>query len=629
VADLDLTLGLDAKQIYHELQQVTQKLGQFANQAKQEGEKASKGFSSGFGSSIGRNITEGLAAIGIGSKIHEVVEYGAKVQDLSDRFGVTTDTIQKFGNAAELHGSSLEAVARGFRFLEVNQEKALHGNKAMLKAFEELGISAQQLKELRVEDIMLKLGNSSLNAADVVKVLGKSSLELRPVLAGLADGTIQFGSAIDKVDIAKLKEADDAFKKLHQTVTIGLGTVIGNFFTNLEASIHELVGKVFAGVELLGGLKDAVGNLLHGDRAGAAKAIETAKGRAASQVAEANKDAEEIRHPELAKKRDFGVATDDESQAGATDDQGRPLSKSEASSLDKARKKDKKEERQAELAALEPEARLASLKDEQGQVAAAIDAAKSEKEKLDLRDRQRDIVKEIAKTEKEQAEETHKFLKEAEKLEKERLATLGIHGQHTRSGGGGGAGGGGGGGGGGAQPPATGPTPEEIQAAKDRDTADRRAHGSYISQSDRPGGGLHTGSLVTGHVQGASQAGTHSALEEALKPKLQASHLNLNDHLSSAADFHAQFAGRGDTKSLADAVAGKKIEQGDLAKLNSSPARFQHDQSPSGKPHTDHIVEKSLKDLLPKSTGKDNPLLHAATKWEKIADKMEAALKNH
>src|SRR5207249_771627 len=130
----------------------------------------------------------------------------------------------RFGNAAEKNGTSLESVARALRFLEVNREKALSGSQAMINSFAALGLSIEDLKSKRIEDIWLKMGDSALNAADYVKVAGKAALETRPLIAGLADGTIQFGTAISAIDIKQLKAANVAIQELKEHVTILVGT---------------------------------------------------------------------------------------------------------------------------------------------------------------------------------------------------------------------------------------------------------------------------------------------------------------------------------------------------------------------------------------------------------------------
>ncbi len=451
MADVSISLDLDARQLATELETAATKLHQFAGQTTQAGEKAGQGFAGGFKGnlgSLGTNITQALGAIGLGSQIKEVVEYGAHIKDLSDRFGVSTTVLQKFGNAAELNGSSLEGVAKGFRFLEVNQAKALGGNKAMEKSFADLGISLEDLATQRPDEIMLRLGDSGLNAANVVKVLGRSAAELRPVLGGLRDGTIQFGGAIDEIDIGKLKEADDAFKKLHQTITISLGTVIGSFFSNFQASISELVGKVLAAIEEIKGAGAAAERLVHGDISGAKAALATGHENAQEQVKQANKDAEEYRHPtqEVA-RRDFGLPPG-VTEAGETDDEGRATGKA----TDKGGKGKKKDESDI--------ARIRELS------------------------RPKTNFEEAEKLTEKHAEETERAIKqdtrEREKAEREAK-------RETRRLG----------------------APDRPTTPEERDEADRRAHGSYIG----PGGGVNSG-LVTGHVQGASLAGSAADFNE-------------------------------------------------------------------------------------------------------------------
>jgi hypothetical protein len=169
--------------------------------------KESLGMVDKFGSSLLSIPSLGgvLSAAGFATALKGVIEYGAQVQHLSDRFGVTTDAIQKFGNAAEQNGVSMESVARAFNKLEVAQSKALLGDESLSESFARLGVTAADLKNLKPEEIMEKLGHSSLNAADTVALLGRNGTELRPVLKGLADGTIDYGKAINDLNIRNSK----------------------------------------------------------------------------------------------------------------------------------------------------------------------------------------------------------------------------------------------------------------------------------------------------------------------------------------------------------------------------------------------------------------------------------------
>jgi hypothetical protein len=189
-----------------------------------------KSISSSFGGALVGAV--GLGALVSGAK--GVVDYGAKVQDLSDQLGVSTDAIQHFGNVAEKNGSSLEAMAMGFKKLEVARSKALQGGQEQIAAFKNLGISIVDLQSLNPEELMTKLGASSLNAADTVKLLGKNALELRPTLAGIADGTVKIGGSIDAINIKKLKEASDEWKTMFQVITIEGGKALGWLLSTMD-----------------------------------------------------------------------------------------------------------------------------------------------------------------------------------------------------------------------------------------------------------------------------------------------------------------------------------------------------------------------------------------------------------
>jgi hypothetical protein len=259
--DASVSLGLDAKEFDARLAAIESKVA-----------AASKGMSKSFG---GVSLA-GLAGLGIGAGIESVMNYAARIQDLSDQLGVSTDAIQHFGNAAEKNGSSLEAMGQGFRKLEVARSKALQGDQELIQAFQRLGISIFDLAKLKPEELMKKLGASSLDAADTVKLLGKNALELRPTLIGIADGTIKIGKAIDKIDIKKLKEADDLFKQLGENSRVIGATVIGSAGTAFEVFRDKVKSSAKAAGEAVGAfgakclyVRDVVKDLFSGNFQGA------------------------------------------------------------------------------------------------------------------------------------------------------------------------------------------------------------------------------------------------------------------------------------------------------------------------------------------------------------------------
>ncbi len=232
-SDVDISIGADTSGAAAGFAQLTN----YVTKARTDIERQ-------FSSAISfAGITGGL--IGIASAISNIVEYGAKIYDLGQRFAISTDTIQRFGGAAERSGSSLEGVTMGFNKLDIATSKALGGNKSIIESFANLGVSVEDLQSLSPEEIMVKIGGSSMNAADMVKILGRSGTELRETLRKLADGTEQFSKTIDPGHIKTLKEADDWYIKLRQDAVVwgadmaagfkdaqdGLNNFLKSFFT--------------------------------------------------------------------------------------------------------------------------------------------------------------------------------------------------------------------------------------------------------------------------------------------------------------------------------------------------------------------------------------------------------------
>jgi hypothetical protein len=218
MADLELKSGFDWSATRAGLEEMRA----FANNATRNIQSDIKNvFSAG---SLAGALTLGAIEEGI----RRTVEYGNKVYELGKRFAVSTDTIQQFGNVAEKSGSSLEGVAMGFNRLDIASSKALGGNQEIVKSFNNLGVTVEDLKQLTPEQIMLKIGSSSMNAADMVKILGRNGTELRETLRKLADGSEELSDAIGVKQINALHRADEAWKTWSQNVRVYTADLIGN-----------------------------------------------------------------------------------------------------------------------------------------------------------------------------------------------------------------------------------------------------------------------------------------------------------------------------------------------------------------------------------------------------------------
>jgi hypothetical protein len=526
--DILISLGLESGEFNDEIDKVNAKFAKFGSDAEREANEAGRKAGEAFAQNIGDKIQKALAALGLGKLVHDVIEYGDKVQDLSDRYGIAATTVQRFGNAAEKNGSTLEQVADGFNRLNVASSKALGGNTAYIKAFDELGVSVKDLETLQPDQLMLKIGAGSLNAADLVKVLGINAASLRPTIEGLAHGTIAFGDAISDVDIAQLSAADDAMKTLKQSVTILVGSGLGNFFTNLQTSTAELTGRVMALGEGLGGVGIALSRLAHGDFSGAKKALDDSKVRQGELVQAGQDVAEEIRHPPAKAPRVPGGA----GTGGDTDDEGRDLKSgrkgktSEERAADRQHKEDEhdeekvaKIERERHLAGLAYAERMLALQKELDDLQTKYVGADSERERNKLKLEYFAIERELQAEQKKHAAEVDRDKREYDA-------------KHKRD----------------EKPSATGPQHHQEAAAhqltaQEKDEADRRAHGTYADVHGNRQGTAARGLSVTG--LSVNEDHTDIGLSKALSGEDWRAQFAQRGPLQTGADWHKQFQQHG------------------------------------------------------------------------------------
>src|ERR1017187_7626495 len=196
-------LGLDSRDFQAGLASATQSVGSFSSTL------------------LGMpNLGSILSVAGLAAEAAQILSMADDIQRLSDRYGVSTTILQQWGNAAAQNGSSMESLGSAFNKLEVSKDRALNGDEALVQSFSRLGISVNDLVNLSPDELMKKIASSSMNAGDMVKVMGKNATELRPVLEGIAAGTIKFGDAISAIDIKKLADAEAFLKSAGQELEI-------------------------------------------------------------------------------------------------------------------------------------------------------------------------------------------------------------------------------------------------------------------------------------------------------------------------------------------------------------------------------------------------------------------------
>ena len=235
---------------------------------------------------IGREISGTLASIFTVDKLAqfgmEAVETAGKLQDLSTQLGVSAQFLQEMQFAADLGGSSLDDVATALEKITIARGKALGGDKGLLDAFARFGVTAQEIRTSKIEDIFLKIGQAfegDSNPQNLIapfrELAGKSAGALIPAMAtGLADAADQarrLGIIMSNDVIESLDEANDRIDIFKKTAVAGAGAGTAgiivpfmNFLDKLGAAIStfEARWKSVQATFLAFGFTKGMGSLL-------------------------------------------------------------------------------------------------------------------------------------------------------------------------------------------------------------------------------------------------------------------------------------------------------------------------------------------------------------------------------
>lgn len=210
---------------------------------------------------IGREINSTLAGVFAVDKLAqlgmEAIDAAGKINDLSTQLGVTAEFLQEMKFAAEMSGGSLEGVSGALEKIAVARTKALQGNQGLIAAFERFGVTAEELKTAKLEDIFLKIGRAFEGVANPQQLLepfrelaGRGAGALIPAMVdGLGEAAQQarnLGMVMSNEVIMTLDEANDRVDMMRKTMEAKTGSIIANVvepaFRQTEAAVAGIQG---------------------------------------------------------------------------------------------------------------------------------------------------------------------------------------------------------------------------------------------------------------------------------------------------------------------------------------------------------------------------------------------------
>lgn len=220
-----------------------------------------KGLGSAFGSL--KTIVGGLAA-GFSVKmfadmIRETAGQIDALEEMAQKAGVAADELQGLGAVAQLSGTSMEAITKGFKGLSTTLVEAQQGSKEAAQALATLGVAAEdaessqsQLMErfLQAADKVSQMEDGYVKTAFATKLFGRAGMELIPVLN---QGRAAIEQMIQRARDWGVVLEDEAIAKI-----AAFNDHLDEFSLRMQGAKNELMVGMVDGLEQLAEALDAV-----------------------------------------------------------------------------------------------------------------------------------------------------------------------------------------------------------------------------------------------------------------------------------------------------------------------------------------------------------------------------------
>jgi hypothetical protein len=193
------------------------------------------------------------AAIGAGLVAKAFDAIGAQSK-LAQQLGATVGQMAALQRAGDLAGVSSEALTTGLRKLNNTIGEAQAGNKAAADSLARLGLTADQLSTMSVDERMNAvaiaisgMADQTQRAAAAQDLFGKTGQVMLPLLQDsgeqlriAAEQTQAWGLALSDVDAAKVEAANDAMSSISLVMDGFINRIAVKF-----APLVEAIGKAF------------------------------------------------------------------------------------------------------------------------------------------------------------------------------------------------------------------------------------------------------------------------------------------------------------------------------------------------------------------------------------------------
>lgn len=203
---------------------------------------------------------------------NQTAEYADEIDKLSERTGINREELQRWKYAAAQSDADIGKLEVGVKKLSDVMDDAINGNEKATEAFNQLGISIDDLKnksqEQIFEEVMAGLADMEQGAQRNAlgnDLLGKSYTEMLPLLNAGSQGIKELKDRADELGVVMSEDAvianvtfGDTLEDIKQSFSGIVRGLTNSFLPMMQQfadfivanmpMIHEMLGNVFSGL---------------------------------------------------------------------------------------------------------------------------------------------------------------------------------------------------------------------------------------------------------------------------------------------------------------------------------------------------------------------------------------------
>jgi hypothetical protein len=153
----------------------------------------------------------------------EFAEFGEQTEIAAQKTGLSTTAIQELGFAATMSGVSSEGMNQAMMRLSRAMTAAEGGSKPLTAAFEELGVSAQQLQGMSLDQVLEKVADKfsetqdgAVKAGIAMQLFGRQGADLIPLLDKGSSGIEELRQKAQELGVVLGADDVEAGAKLNE-----------------------------------------------------------------------------------------------------------------------------------------------------------------------------------------------------------------------------------------------------------------------------------------------------------------------------------------------------------------------------------------------------------------------------